>query len=472
MTDDSINRRTVLAGLSAVGTASLAGCSVSQEGNDGGDGGNESGGGDGGSGEQRDGAVTLDSVHVVAADNQTGPFNYLFTSANKMTQIALDEIEAAGGPLGADLNFDFQDTAVNPANWKEVMTKGVFSDNAAFIYGSATNEIAAHKDWIVENEIPVVTGWPGGLDLRQYGGDRDQPDDLSQHDWVWRTIVGDSLTQLGAAQWAVEEKDWTRFGVFHGASSDQAVTADAFIDAIESKGGSVAQEIQFQEGKTNYGSEFDRMPWDDIDAVWIMTTVDTGIGFMRQWGNSEYSEKPAVLQEWARPQSFIDETKQVLQGKEIYTMAGTPATDDPLYQEGKSKFEERYPDSDWYPQFTLPPYDAAIVASLALHRAGTLGDLPADPSIEEIRRGIERNTGPIGRPPGTEVTSFADGKEALDDGEDINFQGYYSTCDFTEFGNVLVDVNMFKYPTADQESYQQVATVPPEDLSSLTDGNY
>ena len=61
---------------------------------------------------------------------------------------------------------------------------------------------------------------------------------------------------------------------------------------------------------------------------------------------------------------------------------------------------------------------------------------PGETSPEAIQRSI----GDVAREGGTTVITFAEGKEALDNGDEINYEGAVTNCDFTEHGNVWGDV--------------------------------
>jgi len=71
-------------------------------------------------------------------------------------------------------------------------------------------------------------------------------------------------------------------------------------------------------------------------------------------------------------------------------------------------------------------YDWVYIAALAIERAG-----------ESSHDAIQQNIGPVARPGGTEVASFQEGKEELDNGNEISYQGAGSRCNFTGNGNVI-----------------------------------
>jgi hypothetical protein len=122
------------------------------------------------------------------------------------------------------------------------------------------------------------------------------------------------------------------------------------------------------------------------------------------------------------------------------------------------QFTEQYPDQDTHP-WGIAMYDAITVGALAIHRAGS-----TDPTE------VQKNIGPVSRPPGTAVTNFADGKEALDNGDDINFKGAVSAVEFTDKGDVVGDASVYDVTP---DGFTQTGTVSADDIEAiLTDSEY
>jgi hypothetical protein len=93
------------------------------------------------------------------------------------------------------------------------------------------------------------------------------------------------------------------------------------------------------------------------------------------------------------------------------------------------------------PNADLPPYsantyDAAILACLAMQRAGTTTD------TKKIRDALFE----VSRPPGRAFSpaKLADALIALRDGQDIDYDGASGPVDFDDFGEVLADFVVFK----------------------------
>ena len=83
---------------------------------------------------------------------------------------------------------------------------------------------------------------------------------------------------------------------------------------------------------------------------------------------------------------------------------------------------------------------------------------------------IQRNLGPVSRDGGTEVNTFAEGKEALANGDEINYQGAATPVNFTQHGNVFGSVSI---NTAQDGEFVQTDEVAAEDVRQFVEeGQY
>jgi hypothetical protein len=249
-------------------------------------------------------------------------------------------------------------------------------------------------------------------------------------------------------------------GFFSGTDPTNSQATDTLIDLYEEMGGEVVERIGLEQGQSSFQPAIDRMPWEEIDAFWIAYNTTDGIAFMRQWAQSDAADTLGYLQEWAYNEKFVSEMGSLLEGKELVTQ--TPLPENPRQQALESKFTERF-DVEWLPLFCSTYYDTLNVSMLALHASGETG------SIEAQRKAIQRNIRRVSTPPGTEVTTFGEGKEALDSGEEINYQGAGSTCNFTTHGNVFTPIAVFDITP---EGFEQSQTLAESTLRERVGENY
>lgn len=441
------SRRELLKGIGVATTIGLAGCTTSTTTNSPTE--DTQTNGDDGSG-----GGALQQVTIGNATNQTGDYAYVWLASDIAREIAVEEVKSAGGPLGAKVNLINRDTAYSAQQYKSVTTQLIHSDNAAVITGWGSAPISAHKEWLTDQRTPSFTGFAGAQDLATYGGDKGT-EDLGGDEWIWRTVIGDSFASKGVGAWAANN-GVSKIGVFTGTTPTILGPTEQFLAGFTGNGGEVVKEIQLQAGQSDYSTKLGNMPWGEIDAFWHSFTKSDMIVFLRQWADSEGADTPGLLQEAGNNMDVINQLGDKLEGKDLITYGAEPR-DSAAYNRIKKKFDNRDHDQEWLPQFTPAAYDSVVIPMLALHRSGETG------SITAIREAIERNVRAVSNPPGTKVTSFKQGKEALDNGKEINYEGGATNCNFTKHGNVLAPVALFQltpdgFNTEDVMSTEQLRT--------------
>lgn len=430
-----------LAGTAALTTGGLAGCigTESSDGGDEGDGGDGDGATEtetateGDSGDDGDGTTETeaatgtpsgpDSVLVGQPAAITGRWDFLQVSATQATDLAAREINEAGGPLGAEVNVQRRDTAVDPQQARQVIRQFVNSDGVDAVSGLFSSEVVPLWDFLQEQQVPVVTPWPGTRFLDTRGGDKNTPGDLSDDEWVWRTVIGDTVDTAGGARAAIDE-GFETMGILNGTSAGETGYADAFQRAYESLGGTVARRVEVPEGESSYQSQIDRLFGEDFDAWLLALTLEDATVAVRNWRQGGYGGG-LILESGLLTPDLISAIGEQAEG----ALAAAGTTQGPGFDAFEPKFNEAG-DGELH-TWAVSAYDSINVLALAMHRAG-----------EASHEAVQRNIGPVARGGGTAVQTFAEGKEALDAGEEINYQGALTNADFTQHGNVWGDVRV------------------------------
>jgi len=384
----------------------------------------------------------------------TGKWDYLQESVTRVSKMAKEDINDAGGINGKTLEISRRDTGVNPQKARTVTKQLINQDSAVALLGLFSSEIVPLWDYIQGLETPIVTPWPGSRFLDNNGGDKMTPDDLSDDEWLWRTIIHDSVHTAGAALTAADTAE--TLAVVHGSSAGETGWAEAFADAIEVIDGiEIVKTLEVAEGKTTYQSEVSRLFESEFDAWALALGAKDAITLMRNWIEGGYG-RPLIGEDTLAQAEVYNTLGDKL--SQVDVRVAKPSSSGPVADKVTSRFEERWPDVDLNP-WGLSSYEAVIVPALAAQRAGS-----TDP------KEIEKNIGPVARPPGKKVETFEAGKKALDNGEEINFQGAGSTVNFTGDGNV-VGPTVVESVTPD--GAKEVATVSEERVKEvLTDPNY
>ena len=383
-----------------------------------------------------------DSVVVGQPASLTGKWDFLQPAVTQSTDLAATEINDAGGPLGAEFTIQRRDTTVDPQQARQVVRQLINNDNAVAINGLFSSEIVPLWDFLTEQQVPIVTPWPGSRFLDTRGGDKGTPDDVSDDDWLWRTVIGDTVHTAGAAK-AMMDNDFGTMGILNGTSAGERGWADTFQEAYENLGGTVAKRVEVSEGQSSYQSSLNVLFQADFDAWALAAGLEDATTIVRDWSNAEYGTQ-LLLEDGLMDPDLIEAVGEQAEG--AWIAAGS--TQGPNYAQFEPKFNEAG-DADIH-TWGVAAYDATNVLALAIHAAGS-----TDPAA------IQRHIGAVSREGGTTVSTFGEGKEALDAGEEINYEGAVTQVDFTDFGNVWGDVGV---STVGPDGFSEQFAVSADDL--------
>ncbi|MDH5019508.1 ABC transporter substrate-binding protein [Halobacterium rubrum] len=379
----------------------------------------------------------------------TGQWDFLQPGVSAATDAAIQHINDAGGPLDREVELQRRDTAVAPQEARTVVTQLVENDDAVALLGLFSSELNPLFDFIQEQETPVVTPWPGSNFLDTRGGDKGTPDDLSDDGWIWRTVISDTVHTAGAALRALDDGHET-VGVINGNTEGAKSWADGFVNAYEANGGTVAERVEVSQGSSSYQSALDRLFGTDFSAFAVSLPLEDAITLMSDWADGNYGRQP-ILSDPLAQQDLVDQVGDPLSG----AWAASPGESGPNYDAFESAYEADADINAWTP----PAWDATMVTALAIERAG-----------EATPEAIEQNLGPVSRGDGTEVATFQEGKEALNNDEEINYQGAATDVTFTDFGNVIGSVVINEVQDGE---FTQVETISADDLREFVpEGEY
>jgi ABC-type branched-subunit amino acid transport system substrate-binding protein len=352
----------------------------------------------------------------------TGQWDFLQPAVSQSADLAVQEINEAGGPLGAEFKLQRRDTAVDPQQAREVFRQLIDSDEVAAINGLFSSEIVPLWDFIQEQEVPVVTPWPGSTFLDTRGGDK-ATDDLGDDEWLWRTVIGDTVHTSGAATAMIDE-GFESMGILSATTAGEKGWTQQFVNWYEELGGTIVEVISAQEGQSSYQSQLNQLFENDFDAWGLSFALEDAITIIENWANGGYGGQ-LLMEDGLRSPDLIDAVGEAGEG----ALIAAGSTQGPNYDRFESKFNE-FGDADIHP-WGVASYDAINILALAIHQAG-----------ETSYDAIEQNIGDVSRGGGTTVATFPEGKEALNNGREINYEGAVTNCDFTKHGNVWGGVSV------------------------------
>jgi len=394
----------------------------------------DDGGGGGGEGE---------SLELVIGNlvPQTGGLAPFAPAGEKAIGLALDEINAAIEEVGADHSIESltEDTQTDPQAATQAARK-LASEGATCFNGA----------WASGSTIPVAESVSTREEILQISPASTSPEitDLEDDDFLFRTAPADTFQGPLLAD-VIEDGIGGADGmtINIGARNDSYGTglADELTTAWEEKGGTVGETVVYDVKQPNYNSEAAQIVSGSPDAIMIIDFPDpfdkVGAALVRtgDW-DPEKAFGPDGL---AFPNLAELVGEEVIQGMRA-TAPGAPD------QGPGAAFDELFDSSEGPPRapFNAQNFDNVILCYLAAVAAGSTEG--AD--MAEILRDVTNA-------PGDEYTweELPDAIEALQNGDDIDYQGVTGDIELNDAGDPETGVfDVFAFRGQELEATSEV----------------
>jgi len=416
MSDHS--RRTVLKGLGGTGVAglvSLAGCSRQSSG--GGDSTDEPTETEADDGEMDDGEtdtetgsmeggepVALGSIFPVTGTNSAygGGHQQAFN-------LAVEEINAAGGVAGGrEITPVNRDTEGAPSRAAQKFRTMINQEGIVGLVGPYSSGIGttlapiARDNMVMEisngNTSPALAtaGVNESNGVKYYG--RTSPNDVQQ-----ALVVARVLNQVVEAE--------TASFLYVDNPYGQGL-AEAAEESFE---GETLNMVAYSQQTSDYTSTLDSVFEGDPDAVGTVMYPGNGRTILQQWDQGGYGGQWVGAEAILSPE-LLSDLSDIVEGMYITS----PQTAD------SGTFQENMGGTGNITQFAPHAYDATYLMGLAMEAAGEAGGT----AIAENVRSVSRPSGDSDTE--VSVAGFEAGKEALGNGEGVNYDGASGSVDLNE----------------------------------------
>ena len=439
---ERIKRRRFLRLSGAAGAAALAGCSSQEEiqgdggssdGSDGSDSGDGSDSEDGGDGESSGGDPIGVGV-VIPFSGDLSDFGQPMLNGLRMAQ---EDINAAGGPLGREIELFDEDSETNSTAGVNAANSLVNTQNVSGLIGAVSSgvTISIAQSVTIPNEILHITSASSSPTIST----------LDDDDLVFRTRTNDRFIAQVMAQ-IIEDDGADSAAVLYINNDFGAALADTFEETF---GGTTTATVGYESGQSSYQQALSELYADDPEFIAYAGYPESGTTILNQWNEEGYGGN-WVLHTSLLSQDFLNNVgAEILNG--MYGVRTLPPTGD-----ATSSFEEEYadayPDADLFSPYSWNSYDALVSYALAVHHAET-----TDPNA------VKESMRPVSNPDG-EAVSYAevgDGFDLIDDGTAIDYSGPSGQVNYDDNGDVASDMVIVQ--VEDGEFVDQ-ETVPAGDL--------
>jgi ABC-type branched-subunit amino acid transport system substrate-binding protein len=387
-------RRDVVKGAAGLGIAAgLAGCT-----GDGGDGGGDGGDGGGGSGR------TLKQGVLLPLTGDLGSLGKPIRDGAILPRAQIEE------DIDFTIDIQVEDTETNPQ---------------AGIQGANT---------LVNNGYPAVTGpASSGVNLQvtrealipnetvgcSPSSTSPAVTDLEDDDYIFRTAPSDALQGQVIAQVATENLGNSTAATMYVNNSYGQALSQSFAGAFD---GEVLQQVAFQKEQSSYTSQLETALDGEPETLVVIGYPASGVQLFRDYYNSFDSGEDIIVTD-----GLIDNELPDNVDSDMGNVTGTaPQASGP----GRDAFNQAYQDEyDREPGvFNAQAYDATAICLLANVYAG-----------ENSGTGVRDNMRRAANPEGEEfdASNLPEAFAAAAAGDDINYQGASSACNFNDAGDMV-----------------------------------
>ncbi len=363
---------------------------------------------------------------------ETGDLAFLGPPMVEAVNMAVRDINDAGGVLGNDVVLETGDSGTDPGVANTTVDRLLGSVGVNAIVGAAASGISnAVVDKITGSGIVQCSPSNTAASLSNAGVDgyyfRTAPSDDLQGPTLAEVVLGDGHANVAVI---VRADD---YGVGFG---------DSIVETLEASGATVVYDDAYDPRATNFDAEVQAIAAESPDAV-VLISFEEGVQIIQTM--IEEGVGPADVPLYiADGLASGDLGERIDPGNPSVAAAINGTQPSAAPEAGAAFFPDAFaefaPDVDVI--YSSQAYDCTMLIALAAEQAGT-----ADPAA--IRDNMESVSGPGG----TECSTFAECKELIDAGEEIDYQGASGPIDFDGSDPSIASYDIFVY---DDEGEQQV----------------
>ncbi|HLL90820.1 MAG TPA: ABC transporter substrate-binding protein, partial [Tepidisphaeraceae bacterium] len=288
-------------------------------------------------------------------------------------QLAVDEINAAGGVLGRPVKVVTVDDRSDPAEAVTAVQKLINQDKVVAIIGevASTRSLAA-APVAQRARVPMLTPASTNPKVTQVGN------------YIFRSCFIDPFQGKAIANYAIGTKGLKRFAVLYDVKNDYSIgLRDAFVAAAKDKGGEVIADESYGEGDRDFRAQLTKIKATNPDAVFVPGYY-TEVGLIIKQAREVGVTVPLMGGDgWEGEQTF--QIAGAAADGCFYTNHYSPEEQRPAVQKFvaayKQKFDGKTPNA-----WAILGYDAMHLMADAINRAGgTKGS--------DVRKALAETTG-------------------------------------------------------------------------------
>lgn len=297
-----------------------------------------------------DGPIKIGTIQPIS-----GPVSIYGIMSQQGIELAIKEINEAGGVLGRQLELVVEDDEANPEKTKNAFTKLVTNDGVVAIIGALTSKstLAITAD-AQARKIPLIT----------HASTNDTVTDAG--DYIFRSCYNDSFQGTVVAQYAFETMGKKNAAILFDNTNDYSKgLTQNFKKKFEEMGGTIIAEESYATGDVDFNAQLTSIKSKNPDVLFIPDYYSTVALITKQ----------ARAQGLTMPMTGADGWEDIISnaGDEVvgsfYSTHYSSGAEDPDVQKFEESFKAAY---NVGPNVLAAlAYDATYILADSIERAGT-----------------------------------------------------------------------------------------------------
>lgn len=301
--------------------------------------------------------VAADPIKVGEFACLTGKDATFGQSQHKGIQLALEELNAAGGVLGRPFELITEDNQSKPGESATIAKKLLSRDKVIAILGEVTSGRSLEVAPLAQREkIPMIATGATNPKVTQTGN------------YIFRVCFIDDFQGTVMAKFALSDLKAKKVATLTSVSSAYSVgLAKFFKETFVAGGGTVVAEQKFNEGDKDFRAQLTAIKAANVDAVFVPGYYTEAALIARQ-ARSLGLNVPLFGGDGWESEKLLEIGGEALNGT-YYSTHFTPENKDPRVAEFVKKFKERWsgetPDA-----YAALGYDALYILADSIKRSG------------------------------------------------------------------------------------------------------
>ena len=304
-----------------------------------------------------DGA-TGDVIPIGEFASLTGNEAAFGRSSHRGTELAIEELNKAGGVLGKQLKLITEDTQSKEGESSTVVSKLVSREGVVAVLGEVASGRSLEAAPICQqNKIPMISPSSTNPRVTQEG------------DYIFRVCFLDSFQGDALARFAINTLKAKKIAIMSDVAAPYSVgLADFFRQSFTKRGGTVVSEQKYSSRDTDFNAQLTAIKTTAPDAIFVPGYYQEAGLVVRQARQLGINVPLFGGDGWEAPE-LLQIAKEAAEGT-YYSTHYSPEAQTPEVQNFvkayKTKFNNEVPDA-----MAALGYDSAIVLADAIKRAGS-----------------------------------------------------------------------------------------------------